>query len=121
MDLKLNTTGDLDLSTGDAQMLTGTQAARQRIEVKLRFFKGEWFLAPNFGVPYFRDILVKNPQTDVVRNTLVKAIETEAGVDKVTEFVLEYSPTSRTLNISSFRALVDGDFVDFANFELVEL
>lgn len=121
MDIQLNNDGDIDLSTGDLVLIDGVDEARQRVQIKLRFFKGEWFLAPSFGVPWFRDVLIKNPQTDVVRNLIVKAVESEAGVDKVTEIVLEYAPETRKLTISSLRALVDGEFIDFSNFQLVEL
>ena len=121
MDLKLDTSGDLDLSTGDAVLLDGIEEIRQRVEIKLKFFKGEWFLAPNFGVPWFRDILIKNPQTDVVRNLLIRAVETEPNIDKVTEITLTYDATTRALIVDTLQILANGERVDFETFQPIEL
>ncbi len=121
MDLKLTTTGDLDLSTGDAQLLDGVDATRQRVSIKLRFFKGEWFLSPTFGVPYFRDVLIKNPRLDIVRRLIIQAAETEPNVDRVTELVLDYNSAGRSLTISNLTIVANDDEINFDAFEIVDL
>ncbi|MBQ7445903.1 MAG: hypothetical protein IJS71_08245 [Clostridia bacterium] len=53
-DLLLNANGDLDLSTGDAQIIDDIA---QAILVRLRWHKGEWPINTDYGVPYFDNIL----------------------------------------------------------------
>lgn len=119
-DIKLDGNDDLDLSTGDLQLLTGVDEVRQRVELKLRFFKGEWFLDRSFGVPWFQDILVRNPQLDVVRALLIRAIESEPNVDKVTQLVLDLN-TERHLTIESVEILANENVINLENFQVVEL
>jgi hypothetical protein len=55
----------LNLTTGDLlippKIIRGAEAVAQRVRVRFRWFLGEWFLDERLGVPYYSDILVKNP------------------------------------------------------------
>lgn len=58
-DLKLTNSGDLEISEdGDVSL---TQSVRQAVLIRLRWLFGEWRFAPENGVPYFQQIMVKNP------------------------------------------------------------
>lgn len=57
MDLLLDESGDLALVDGDLVMVSGVDEIAQRLRIRLRLFAGEWFLAPDAGVPYFERIL----------------------------------------------------------------
>ena len=55
-DLKLNNSGDLEISdTGDVVL---TQSVRQAVQIRLRWLFGEWRFAPEAGVPYFDRMMV---------------------------------------------------------------
>jgi hypothetical protein len=53
-------THDLDLTNGSASLVEGRDHDRQDIDNAIQFFRGEWFLDPADGLPYFERILVKN-------------------------------------------------------------
>lgn len=86
---------------------------RQKIAVRLRFFKGEWFLDQNIGVPYFQAILVKNPNLATVQSIYRQAIVTVPGVTDVQNFNYTYSAAARTLNISFQVATNTAGVLDF--------
>ena len=80
-DIKLDeSTGDLELDTGDLQLTTGADAVRQHLQQRLRTFRGEWFLDLSTGVPYYQDILKKNPNPLVVDGVLKDAVLSTPGV-----------------------------------------
>ena len=54
-------TGDLD-------------GIRQQVMLRLGFFKGEWFLDEETGLPWYEEILVKNPNMIRVRDIFRTAI-----------------------------------------------
>lgn len=49
-DLKLDRSGDLEISDAGDVMLT--QSVRQAVEIRLRWLFGEWRFSPEAGVPY---------------------------------------------------------------------
>lgn len=69
IDFKFNT--DLVIENGDLAVVSGSDAIAQRIRDRLLTFSKEWFLDLSFGVPYYDNILVKNPRLDVV-NAILK-------------------------------------------------
>ena len=80
-DLKLDIAGDLALtSTGDLATVDGLDAVTQRLRFALQHFKGEWTLDEAFGVPWFQDVLKKNPNPVVVDAVLKQVILATPGV-----------------------------------------
>jgi hypothetical protein len=106
-DLKLETSGehegDLAVEMGDLVIVDGIEAIAQDIWICLRFFKGEWDLDQNIGMPYFQKILVKAPNMAVIRQIYQKAILSRPGVQSITELTLTLDSATRTLRIA-FRA-----------------
>jgi len=89
-DLKFdNITGDLDLSTGDIQFVTGIQAIGQLIATRFRFQRGEWFLDRRVGSPIFDDgkgpsILGANRgDLETIRAICQQILEGTPGVTRV--------------------------------------
>lgn len=73
MDLKVdNLNNDLVVESGDLATVDGGDAIAQRIKDRLLTFNQEWFLDLSFGVPYYNNILIKNPRLDVV-NAILKS------------------------------------------------
>ena len=64
-DLKLDRTGDLEISEAGDVMLT--QSVRQAVEIRLRWLFGEWRFAPENGVPYLERVMVKKPDIEGIK------------------------------------------------------
>ena len=65
LDILLTPDGDLNIDErGDISL---TDSVRQAVRVRLQWFFSEWRFAPQFGVPYFEEILIKNPNDRRVR------------------------------------------------------
>lgn len=77
-----------------------------RIRTRLRTFRGEHFLDRDLGVPYFEEVLKKNPDVERVRNLLLLATSEVEGVLKVLSFDTNFDPESRSFTVR-FKVLVD--------------
>ena len=112
MDLLLNAAGDLDLSTNDLQLVDGVEAVRQELQIRYRFFLGEWFLDSSEGVPYIRDVLKKTPNEAQVRAMLVEVARTTPGVASVDGIELDLDAATRTLTVAlDLQSDVTGELV----------
>lgn len=110
MDLQVDTTtGDLALSNNDLVLLDGIQAVAQHIRIRLRFFLGEWFLDSEVGLPYYQQILKKNPNENIVRSVLRKAILTTPGVQEISSFSFEFEGSTRVLTVNFVAKITDSD------------
>jgi hypothetical protein len=95
--------GDLALTSGSARAIDGSAYAKQKVAVRCQFYLGEWFLNSKEGIPYFRDVLVKNPNPDTVRSVFRRTILSVPGIVSVDS--LKYSLDSQTRIASiSFQA-----------------
>jgi hypothetical protein len=115
MDKKLDeTTGDIEVVNNDVSLTSGLAAKRQHLEQRLRTFLGEWFLDTSRGVPYFQDILVKNPNFNAVSAAFKNTILGTAGALEILEFELDFDDTvERQLNFDTKVRFEEGD-VDFS-------
>lgn len=101
--------GDIDISSGDMVYLTGNEAIAQHVLVRLRFFSGEWFLDTRIGIPYFQQILVKNPDDAAVRAIFIEAIVTTPGIDSLDSFEMDYDGPTRALRVTFAAKITDSD------------
>lgn len=104
--IKLDVNGDLDYSTGTLVFLEDTEAIRQAVLTRLQFFKGEWFLFPDQGLPWFQSILIKNPNANVLNSVFRTAILGVAGVASLTKLDLTFDRGTRKLTVN-FAAMTD--------------
>lgn len=112
MDLLLDAGGDLDVSTNDFAVVDGIQAIRQELQIRYRFFLGEWFLDTTEGVPYIRDVLKKNPNEAQVRALLASVATSTPGINKVQSIDLSLDNVTRTLTVElDVEATVGGELV----------
>lgn len=102
--------GDLALENGTLAFVGGPRLVRQRLVSRFRFFSGEWFLDQRQGVPYFRDVLIKNPDLGVVRSLFRRLILSTPGVLGLDSYELHYDQRERRLTFS-FEARVAGGVV----------
>ena len=97
-DLKLNNSGDLEISdTGDVML---TQSVRQAVEIRLRWLFGEWRFAPEAGVPYFDRIMVKKPDIEGIEQILRTEIMAVDGMTDVKNLQVVIDAKSRVATIT---------------------
>lgn len=101
MDLALDPqTGDLLLESGRLRLATGLDAIAQDVTMRLRFFLGEWFLDTRIGVPYFQEILVKNPNIPRVTQLLRQVVQETPGVTSVDRFDFTLDAQARNASVA---------------------
>lgn len=88
------------MENGRPVILTGIDAIKQKVKLRLRFFLGEWFLNTSEGVAWRQNILIKNPNITVVNTLIKKAILGTEGIDGLLSFELITNNSTRTLTIN---------------------
>src|SRR5574344_76277 len=71
----------------------------QRIKHRLQTFRGECFLDRNIGVPYFEEVLKKNPDLSGIRSLLASIIASVEGVKKVLSLEVLFDKAARHLSV----------------------
>lgn len=103
-------TGSLDFSSRDIQF-TGniSEYVRQKLYLKLSIFKGEYFLKKSEGLPYFEDILIKNPDLRYVEDLIKTKIFEIPEIEAITSFTLDLNSSTRVMTINFTATLETGD------------
>jgi len=91
---------------GNLQLVTGVEAVDQQLRLRLKFFLGEHFLDERQGIPFYREVFVKNPNLRLLRTIFSTAIRTTPGVSSLDFIDVSVDSASRTLNIT-FSATTD--------------
>lgn len=86
----------------------------QRLREKFRIFLGEWALNTLEGVPYFRDVFVKNPNMSTVQGVFTRVLSDDPAVASVTQMRVELDPATRKLSVVFSATLTDGTVLDGA-------
>lgn len=97
IDLKLDMCGDLEISKfGDISI---TSSVIQAVRIRLQWFSEEWRLGPSLGIPYFEDVLVKNPDETLIRSLVSEAVLDVKGVSDVQDVSLNFDKETRDMII----------------------
>lgn len=108
-DVKLDTDGDVLIENGDLVLVDGLAAIGQHVAMRLRSYKGEWFLDQNAGVPYFQEILEKGTPEARIRSILQRIILDTEGITSVDSMDLDYDAAARTLVVDFQATTVSGE------------
>lgn len=103
--------GDLELVNGTTRIIRDGEYARQRVSVSLDFFLGEWFLDTKQGMPYFRDVLTKDPNSDTVRSVFQRRILQTPGIVGVNKLEVKLDGSSRVASINFESTYQDGTVI----------
>jgi hypothetical protein len=115
MDILLDeTTGDISLTGSDMLLTSGQEAIEQHLRQRLQTFFGEWFLDSRIGIPYFQQILKKNPNFTVVDSLLKKEIIETSGVEELIKFELNLDNPVRELIVEFEARTIEGDVITFS-------
>lgn len=79
------------------------QTVAQRLFIRLRTFRGEWFYNTIYGVPYFQRIFTKTTK-GAVDAIFQDQILSETGVKRITDFNSSLDVATRRYSLS-FRVL----------------
>ena len=109
-DLKLDSAGDITKDGFDFALITGDDEIAQRLQIKLRTFRNDWFLDTSFGIPYYQSVLKKNPDTNVIEAVFKSAILGVEGVASIERLEFFYN-TPRSLTVEFTVRTVNGTTV----------
>jgi len=112
-DLALTIDFDLRLTQNNSEYVS------QKIENKLLFFLGEWFLNYELGIPYLEYnpaleqkndffIFTKNPDLNIVNSLLIAEINSIEEVEEIVEFTSQLDTTLRQLNVDFIVKITNG-------------
>ncbi len=90
---------DLIIQDGDFLLISDAERVAQQIKIKLKWFLGEWFLDITGGMPYFESILVKNPNTNQIRNIFRQKILEVDDVTAAPSLTLSINKQQRVLTV----------------------
>jgi len=83
----------------DMSIVDGISRVAQQIFIRLKLFKGEWYLDETFGVPYFEDIFRKRKDFGLVSTIFKSQILSVPNVDSLLSFDLEIDEQTRLMTI----------------------
>lgn len=99
LDIALTTDHDLDTSALDLALVSDAEQVRQQLLIKLKLWKGEWFLDTEFGTPYLQSILGKQLTLSGALAALRKSILEVAGVRQIQTFSYDFQHSTRKLTV----------------------
>lgn len=113
VDVRLSSTHDLYVSESGGVSLLETlpEAVRQRLTVKLQLFLGEWFLNARLGFPYYRDVLVKNPDFRLIRGLIRDSVLSDPDVVAVPLVAMDLDGLPRRLAVDLEAVIRDGSTI----------
>ncbi len=98
LDILLTRDGDLRIDdTGD---ITLTESVRQAVRVRLLWFFQEWRFWPDQGVPYYEEILIKNPNPTAIKRIIREKVKSAAGVTDVENIRFDWDRLNRSATVT---------------------
>lgn len=95
MDLKLDSTGDLDITNNKFSFVDGIDYIAQSWKIRCLTILGEWFLDQRVGIPYFEHIFVKGPNEGLIREIFRQATYSVSGIKEITSLELDFDAATR--------------------------
>jgi hypothetical protein len=107
-----NIQNDMVIENGELVWVTGQEAIKQHIEMRLKTWLGETVYDQSAVVPYLQVIFVKSTPLDSVQFILTSVVEETPGVTGA-ELAVELDSITRVLTVTGNAQTIDGD-VDFS-------
>lgn len=117
-ELALDEAGDLRLTNGDIVIIEGPEALAQRIQTRLRLFRGEWVHDQSRGIPWLQDLLDRGVSERTLMQILRRAILATPGVASIVSLDVRIDRTTRAATITGKVAPEVGDPVDLEPVEI---
>lgn len=90
--------GDLVFQDGDLQLIEGPDELAQEMEVELQTNRGEFFLAPDEGLP-FNLILQKMPNPEMIRTAVTDTLGRNPRITRLDDLQTDFDAKRRHLDI----------------------
>lgn len=103
--------GFTELHPVTLRLVRGPDAVLLRIGWRLGFARGSWFLDQRLGVPYYQQILARNPSRALITQIMRDTIRTTPGVAEIISLALALDPAKRSASLDFEARLDDGDTV----------
>ena len=85
----------------------------QRLRQRLRFFVDEWFLDQIAGLPFYTDILIKNPNIDSIDSIIKAEIKETESIIEIIEYDSVLDSALRGFTVT-FKARSEFGVVEFS-------
>lgn len=99
MDIELDDSHDLLVENFDLVLVDQVERVRQQIEIKLKLWRGEWFLDTEFGTPYLQEILGKQVSLSGAITALQTSVLEVQNVRKFLNFTYDFNQRERTFTV----------------------
>lgn len=104
-------THDLDIVDGLLRLTSSRQElVRQKVDITLNTFQGEWPFNTIFGVPYLQEILRKGPKA-VADLALINTITNVDGVVRLVEFESTVDKQTRKYTVTFSCEIDSGEII----------
>lgn len=107
--------GDLHLMNGQIHFWDAQNARRQKIMIVLQFFKGEWWLNRDEGIPYWESVFGKK-RTNVILSVFRQALLLLPGMVQIQLLTIDLDTPTRTLTVNFALRYDDGAVITSADF-----
>jgi len=104
-DFLLDGDGDLVLRNGDIVI---TDSVIQAIRIRLKWFANEWRINKDYGIPYYEEVFIKNPNKQLIEERIKEEILTVEEVQEVTSVNIDVNTVTRKAVIT-FTAIINGE------------
>ena len=101
------------------ELVEGIDEAQQRLQIRYRFFVGTWFLDLLQGIPYYQDILIKNPNLPIVGAIFRQVALSTPGIVSLSSFSMNLDGAPRNLSVDFSGVYEDPDVTQVDNRFLV--
>lgn len=98
VDILLDSGGDILVNA--AADITPQYSIRQDVKIRLQWFFEEWRFAPEYGVPYFDEVFIKNPNTDRIAQIIREEAAKVTDVTEVRDVRVGYDKATRDAAIT---------------------
>ncbi len=109
---------DIVIRNNNIVLVDGEEAIDQQLRLRLKFFLGEHFLDTSQGIPFYREVFIKNPNLRLLRTIFSEAVRTTPGISSVDSMEVTINSATRTLNLTFVATMLDGGVLTYNPFIL---